>query len=129
MSKTTDDGYVLYHGTSSIAAEGILREGLFPKKGTGCDAWAIKVGCRVFVWPPLVFLTAYPEKAARYAQCAASVAGGCPVILEVRVPDNHIARLNSDNIHAWMFEGTIPPEWVRVLPDQPKAVLYGNSNA
>src|ERR1043166_4609315 len=109
------EGYILYHGTSSTAEDRILVEGLIPKGGKGCDAWTIKVGLdRVwfhpgFTWErPFVFLTEYPKKAMRYAQCAASVAGGDPGIIEVQIPDTHLAQLHTDYIHAWMFEGAIP---------------------
>jgi hypothetical protein len=120
------DGVILYHGTSSVAVEGILKEGLIPKGGKGCDAWTIKAGLdRLwfhpgFIWErPFVFMAAHPEKAMRYAQCAASVTGGNPVIIEVRVPNAHIPKLSAD-FHAWMFKGTIPPGWVSVYSNDRK---------
>ncbi len=77
------DGVILYHGTSSVAVEGILTEGLIPKKGQGCDAWSTKVGYFRFASDPrLVFLAAYPERAMQYAQLTSSIAGGCPVIIK-----------------------------------------------
>jgi hypothetical protein len=109
---------LFYHGTSSIAVEGILSEGLIPKKGKGCDAWAAKVKWRRFGSLPLVFLVEQAEKAIPYAQIATSVAGGRPILIEVRIPNADSSRLRFDGLSAWMFEGTIPTEWVAVSPIQ-----------
>lgn len=108
-------GYVLYHGTSSVAVECILKEGLIPKKGTGCDAWSIKVGFLRFGWPPtLVFLASSGGNAMRYAKLTASITNGEPAVLRVKVPNVHIPKLSSYFPGAWHFEGTIPAEWISV---------------
>jgi hypothetical protein len=62
------------------------------------------------------------EDTYAWAQCAASVNSGKPVILEVMIPESASDKLTYD-AYGWKFEGSIPPEWISVLPDRPNSPL------
>lgn len=121
--KVKTKGVILCHGTSSKAVEAIAKEGLIPKKGKGADS----IPSVRRQWDsPLVFLMASRTDTYIWAQCAASVTVGTPVVLEVRIPASSLNRLtymDFEDGYVWMFEGAIAPAWVSVLPDRPDSPL------
>jgi hypothetical protein len=131
----TKEGKIFYHGTCSVAAEAILREGLIPGKGKGADSSRYPAECSsleaaVFDYifknshirhhkGSFVFLAPRPECAATYAQYAAVVADGHPIIFKVKIPQSFYGKVSRFDDYEYRFEGAIPPEWVSVLSNPP----------
>jgi hypothetical protein len=123
---------LFYHGTSSASLEAILQEGLIPARSKGALAWVVRNHAALLRAGRLspsddlhegeasrsVFVTTNLVMAGLFAQLAASMSGGKPAILNVRVPGSMLSRFAPD--HAWegvegfRFEGTVPREWVSV---------------
>jgi hypothetical protein len=134
LPELTKGGKIFYHGTCSVAAEAILQEGLIPGKGKGADSSRYPAECSSreaaafdYIFKnahigrhkkgPFVFLAPRPECAATYAQYAAVVVDGHPVILKVKIPiDRKVSRFDD---YEYRFEGAIPAEWVSVLSNPP----------
>lgn len=107
-----EGGKIFYHGTSSVAMQQILKEGLIPKKGKGLDS----ISFLAAQWfRSYVFLAGQKEDAFPYAQCATWADKGSPVVLEVKLPTSYLHRLRKDAF-GYRFDGPIPPEWIAARP-------------
>jgi hypothetical protein len=113
-------GKIFYHGTCSVAAEAILREGLIPKKGIGVDSIPFHyVGRFGAPHTSFVSLAPHPKLTVGYAQCVAVLAGGHPVILKVKIPISFDRKVRRLDAYEYRFEGAIPPEWLSVFSKPP----------
>jgi DNA topoisomerase-1 len=119
---------IFFHGTSSQAAEKIMKEGLIPKGSKGADAWLLEVAHDDISSMQLddrelsVFITQQFGTAEEYADYAAEVnPGSKAVVLRVDVPKSELSKLTVDEFSAdptgadVYYKGAIPKKWISVV--------------
>jgi hypothetical protein len=121
---------VFYHGTSSIAAASILREGLRPRADTNVKP-AYGAGSSVGAGRPEAIYLTTQLGMAKFGALDASKHGGYPVILEVQGIDGDLAQADEDSretspmkslerIGSIAYVGTIPASKIRLAYQIPE---------
>ena len=114
----------LYHGTSSVFLDKILKEGLHPIPRGGEKTFGDS--------SPYVFLTAavgsglfgQAASVSWYAERAVAVHGGDPVVLRLIVPFDELdwdpddADLGTGKAQFIYLGGSIPPSWIREVDSE-----------
>jgi hypothetical protein len=116
-----------YHGTSSVAAEAILRHGLSPRASTGSKA-AYGASLKPSAHPDAVYLTTQANMAKFAARDAARATKSEAVILEIKgfdgdpenwIPDEDSGVKDSmqsvQRLGSVAYRGTIPARHIRVI--------------
>jgi hypothetical protein len=134
-------GGTFYHGTAKAALAAIKKEGLIPHKGEGADKWGIERGMPRETMMAgdrkmSVYMSPYPDVAARFAEYAAEQTGTKPVLLRVTLPPEESPNVKPDERFepnpftgenpAWRHIGPIKPEWIKPLSaKEAEKLLFG----
>lgn len=114
LNEETDT--LFYHGTSSVFADKIKREGLRPAASKRQDFGSQNIH-NLPSREESVYLSKSKRDARDYADVAAYAKGGHPVVLSIRVPASEMSKLVGDEQEirerdSWRHIGPIPPAWI-----------------